>query len=163
MAKVPPKPAGISIREFAERDGCNDKLVRRVLDNGHLAMLPAGGLDPALVGTGWRERNRQASEGADTRPEDGLPDLAESRRRLEHIKAEMAQIELDLVTGKIAPIAPHIERLGKRLATFRTRLLAMPAEQAVAISRLGNPDAVEAYLRTKLGEALRELAVFPPP
>lgn len=47
---------GISIREFARRDGCSDKVVRRKIESGHLPALPDGKLDPALVGTAWRLR-----------------------------------------------------------------------------------------------------------
>lgn len=55
---------GISIREFARRDGCSDKVVRRKIESGHLPALPDGKLDPALVGTGWRARPSKASEPA---------------------------------------------------------------------------------------------------
>jgi hypothetical protein len=48
---------GISRRQFAERDGCHESLVRRALRNGHLSALDDGSLDPALVGTPWREGN----------------------------------------------------------------------------------------------------------
>jgi hypothetical protein len=61
-----PPPAGISIREFARREGCNDKLVRRALEGGKLKANPDGSLDPALVGTGWRHGNRHAAPAADT-------------------------------------------------------------------------------------------------
>lgn len=56
---------GISIREFARRDGCNDKLVRRAIEKKKLAPLEDGTLDPKLVGTGWRKQNRK-SAGADS-------------------------------------------------------------------------------------------------
>ncbi|NKE43565.1 hypothetical protein HB662_02170 [Roseomonas frigidaquae] len=56
---------GISIREFARREGCNDKLVRRAVDQGKLKALPNGKLDPALVGTGWRHANRHVEPAAD--------------------------------------------------------------------------------------------------
>ncbi|MGI4806953.1 MAG: hypothetical protein ACRYF2_02460 [Janthinobacterium lividum] len=52
----------ISQREFARRDGCDPKLVRIAIDDGHLAPLPGGGLDAALVGTGWRRTNRRGGE-----------------------------------------------------------------------------------------------------
>lgn len=55
---------GISIREFARRDGCSDKVVRRKIESGHLLALPDGKLDPALVGTGWRARPSKAPEPA---------------------------------------------------------------------------------------------------
>jgi hypothetical protein len=48
---------GISIREFARRDGCDDKLVRRGIAQGRLTPLADGTLDPALVGSPWRKGN----------------------------------------------------------------------------------------------------------
>ncbi|MGG5811457.1 hypothetical protein [Falsiroseomonas sp. CW058] len=59
-------PVGISIREFARREGCSDKLVRNALGAGKLQARPDGTLDPTLVGTGWRHSNRHASPPADT-------------------------------------------------------------------------------------------------
>jgi hypothetical protein len=52
---------GISRRQFAIRDGCNESLVRGALKNGHLSALDDGSLDPALAGTGWREGNLDGS------------------------------------------------------------------------------------------------------
>jgi len=60
-------PKGLSIREFAKRDGCNDKLVRRKIQSGHLIAFDDGSLDPKLVGTDWRARVRTlGAESADT-------------------------------------------------------------------------------------------------
>lgn len=56
-------PKGLSIREFARRDGCNEKLVRRKITSGHLVAFDDGSIDPKLVGSDWRARVRQ---GADT-------------------------------------------------------------------------------------------------
>lgn len=61
-----PAAAGISIREFARREGCNDKLIRRAISGGYLKTLEDGTLSPALVGSGWRKVNRHAAAGADT-------------------------------------------------------------------------------------------------
>lgn len=58
---------GISAREFARRDGCSDALVRKALKSGHLQAFEDGTLDPAMVGTGWREGNRRgANPGANS-------------------------------------------------------------------------------------------------
>lgn len=48
---------GISIREFARRDGCSDTLVRRAIKDGYLPAFEDGTLNPALVGTPWRKGN----------------------------------------------------------------------------------------------------------
>jgi hypothetical protein len=57
--------AGIKIREFARRDGCDDKLVRRAIAKGNLKTLADGTLDEKLVGSGWRKTNRKNAS-ADT-------------------------------------------------------------------------------------------------
>ena len=66
---------GLSIREFASKDGCDESLVRRAIKNGRLTALSNGKLDPALLGTGWRRSSRHpaakpesAADSADTRP-----------------------------------------------------------------------------------------------
>jgi hypothetical protein len=51
----------ISGREFARREGCSEKLMRRPIERGELVLI-SGKLDAALVKTGWREGNRK--EGA---------------------------------------------------------------------------------------------------
>ncbi len=58
----------VSIREFARLDGCDDKLVRRAIKSGKLAVSDGGKLDAALVGTGWRKTNRRAADSADSSP-----------------------------------------------------------------------------------------------
>jgi hypothetical protein len=64
---------GIAIREFARRDGCDDKLVRRAIKSGHLSTRPDGELDPALVGSPWRLTNRRNAGIADAdTPADAL-------------------------------------------------------------------------------------------
>lgn len=44
----------ITVSEFARRDGCNEKLVRRAIERGRLTRGDDGKLDSALVGTQWR-------------------------------------------------------------------------------------------------------------
>ncbi len=57
----------ISLREFARRDGCDDKLVRRGIKEGRLPLSDDGKLDADLVGTPWRRTNQlRADTPADT-------------------------------------------------------------------------------------------------
>lgn len=58
-------PAGVSVREFARLDGCNEKLVRRAIQSGKLRLSDDGKLDPALAKTGWRKQNRRSADTAD--------------------------------------------------------------------------------------------------
>jgi hypothetical protein len=61
-----PAADGISIREFARREGVSDKIIRRAISGGYLTPFADGKLSPALVGTGWRKANRRADTGADS-------------------------------------------------------------------------------------------------
>ncbi|EHL97718.1 hypothetical protein HMPREF9946_04001 [Acetobacteraceae bacterium AT-5844] len=60
-----PAADGISIREFARREGVNDKVIRRAISAGYLKTSDDGTLPASLVGTGWRKSNRHAAPGAD--------------------------------------------------------------------------------------------------
>jgi hypothetical protein len=59
--------SGIRIPEFARRDGCSAPLVRRAVIRGILPQNADGTIDPALVGTGWREGNRNPGKAANHR------------------------------------------------------------------------------------------------
>lgn len=54
------KREGISLREFAMRDGCSEKLVRRGISRGYITRFPDGSVDQKFIGTGWRESARIA-------------------------------------------------------------------------------------------------------
>jgi hypothetical protein len=57
----------ISVREFARREGCDEKLVRRAINEGRLPRGDDKKLDAALVGAGWRKGNAdRVPQGADT-------------------------------------------------------------------------------------------------
>lgn len=55
---------GISIREFARRDGVSDTLVRKALKLNRLAAFEDGSLNPELVGSNWREGNAKGANSA---------------------------------------------------------------------------------------------------
>lgn len=50
--------AGISIREFARREGCSDTLVRKGIKAGRLVLGADGKLEAKRVGSDWRAANR---------------------------------------------------------------------------------------------------------
>lgn len=82
-----PNDEMLSIREFARRDGCNEKLVRRAISDGHLRPSPDGKLTADLVGTGWRKTNRRGADTADI-PADILADTADIESLLEDGRAD---------------------------------------------------------------------------
>lgn len=55
---------GISIREFARREGVSDTLVRKALKLNRLAAFEDGSIDPKLAGSSWREGNAKGANSA---------------------------------------------------------------------------------------------------
>jgi hypothetical protein len=54
-------PQGISIREFARREGVSDTLVRKALKLNRLKAFDDKTIDPTLVGSAWRESNAKGA------------------------------------------------------------------------------------------------------
>ncbi len=77
----------LSIREFARRDGCDEKLVRKAISAGHLCSSPTGKLAADLVGTGWRRTNRRGADAADISAADTADSLATKVRTIRAPKA----------------------------------------------------------------------------
>jgi hypothetical protein len=195
-------PVGISIREFARRDGCSDKLVRRALQRGHLQALADGSIDLSLVGTGWRKLNRRAAltadKGADigadtgadmppdvrtqvsapapasaprparrTLPEDGtgaqahteegVLSLTQAESLKENYLARLRQLEYDTKSGAVVPVDQVAALVGIEYARARTRLLAIPAEQAPRLAHLKTIPEIQDALMSVIVEALEEL------
>ncbi len=56
---------GISVREFARREGVDESHIRQMIKSQHIQKFSDGTLDPALVGGDWRKVNRHRPKGAD--------------------------------------------------------------------------------------------------
>ncbi len=171
---------GISIRQFAKRDGCNDKVVRRKIESGHLACLPDGKLDPALVGTGWRVRNRNAeskvsssivrSVRVEESPEkvadraaniesDAPHSKAEAERIKENYLALLRQLEYECESRKVVEISAVIQAVAGEYARVRNRLLKISSRVSLRAAVLGTPVEVKAVVDEEVVLALQELTI----
>lgn len=182
---------GISIREFARRDGCSDTLVRKAIKSGHLSAFDDGSLDPDHVGGDWRKTNRRganpdANQGANVvaesanRTEEFAPtasddesaaevaeriisssgapfSLIEAERTKENYLALLKQLEYDIKSGAVVAVEDIARAVGEEYAKVRTRLLAIPAEQAPRLHRLKTVAEVQDVLMGCVVEALEEL------
>lgn len=157
---------GISVREFARRDGCSHTLVNRAIKEGHLRKFEDGSLDPSLAGTGWRSSNRRAV-GAETIEQLAeraiaeavvIPSIADSEAKKEYYLAELRRLEYDVKSGYVAPVSEQIALVTAAFSRVRQRLLALAAEAAPALHRCKTPAEVEAEVRRRVVEALEELA-----
>lgn len=84
-------------------------------------------------------------------------DLDEARRVKENYLALLNQLEYDKESGAVVAVADVIKAVGEEYARVRTRLLAIPAEQAPRIQRLKTVLEVQDALQQIIVDALEEL------
>ena len=173
---------GVSIREFARRSGCDEKQVRRGIASGKLKVQEDGSLDPDLVGSGWRRPTKATRANADknktsanlsasllcdeapavvaarivTQAAALLP-LSEAIQMKENYNALLKQLEYDKESGLVVMADAVLKEVGEEYAKVRTRILAIPSEQAPRIHRLKTVTEVQDALHELLSEALEEL------
>ena len=168
---------GISIREFARRDKCNERLVRRAIENGHLTALKDGSLDPKLVGSGWRKRNRDRADKAKaadkSAPEDAAVAAlaeklvrsrehmtrAEAERRKEVALASLRELELARELGKVVSIEDAVAERSRDHLVTKNLLLSQGSRLAPTVMLLKSTEEVKAAIDADVANifaALRE-------
>lgn len=87
---------GISLREFARLDGCSEALVRKGIKQGKLSKLANGRINPALVGTPWREGNIGGKPAPAAKVGAPAPDkpVGRSKKTTDAIKAAAAAMDI---------------------------------------------------------------------
>ena len=85
--------------------------------------------------------------------------LDEAVRQKENFLALLKQLEYHLKAGEVVPVSDIEKAVGLEFAKVRTRLLAIPSEQAPHIYRMKTVPEVQDALRTVIIEALEELTV----
>ena len=168
---------GISIREFARRDKCDEALVRRALRHGHLTALKDGLLDSKLVGSGWRKRNRDRADKAraadKSAPEDAAVAAlaeklvrsrehmtrAEAERRKEVALATLRELELARELGSVVAIEDAVKERARDHLIVRNLLLSLGAKVAPSIVLLKSAEEVKFVVDAEVQQvfaALRE-------
>lgn len=84
-------------------------------------------------------------------------DMDEARRVKENYLALLNQLEYDQKSSLVVEVADVAQAVGAEYAKVRTRLLAIPAEQAPRIHMLKTVTEVQDVLREIVTEALEEL------
>lgn len=167
---------GISIREFARREGCDEKLVRRAIEQGRLAKMPNGKMNPADLGVNWRgtaDADRKRAE--PVRMKDGetpeqaaerLTDIfasqfatkADAEKVKETYLALLRKLEFDEKSGEVVKIAAVAKRVGEEYARVRSRLMSIPAEVAPTVAAFKSAEEVRDYLEREITLVLGELS-----
>lgn len=84
-------------------------------------------------------------------------DIDEARRVKENYLALLNQLEYDQKAGAVVLVAEVAKAVGEEYAKVRTRLLAIPAEQAPRLHRYKTVNEVQDALQEIITEALEEL------
>lgn len=164
---------GISIREFARRDGCSDMLVRKAIKAGRFPVLADGTLDPRLVGSGWRKANRRGRPKVPPAPAD-LQKIADQAVRIEgrapytlveaeRIKANylalLRQLQYDRESGAVVAVDEVAAAVGAEYAIVRNNLLGLPTKLAPRLCLLRNAEEVRAVLEREICAVLEDLTI----
>lgn len=84
-------------------------------------------------------------------------DMDEAKRVKENYLALLNQLEYDQASGLVVSVDDIAKAVGTEYAKVRTRLLAIPAEQAPRLQRLKTVPEVQDALQEIITEALEEL------
>lgn len=178
---MPAPLLGISIREFAKRAGCDDKIVRRKIQSGHLPKLSDGTLDPRHVDQAWRDgvsalpaplqladtdlRTDESIEDAAARivlAEGELWSKAEAERVKENYAARLRQLEYDRESGLVAEIDDVAIAVATELSLVRNKLLNIGSRVAPRIAIMNSAEAIKAMIDAEVIVALEELSLDAP-
>jgi len=175
-------PIGLSDRAAAQIAGVSHTAIRKARERGHLRTMVDGSVDPTGIDE-W-QCGRRAARGGSPRvssavmdiPVDG-PAAANARAAIAIIEAEgvfasrndaeryrdsfvarLKQIEYDLKSGSVVEIAAVTKVLGEQLSRVRTRLLALPAEQAPKLHRCKTVAELQDMMLDMVTRILEELS-----
>jgi hypothetical protein len=153
----------ITAREFARRDRCDEKLVRRAITEGRLTRGDDGMLDAAVVGTAWRRGNigapaappvsqapartlsagvregapapAPAADAASGAPAAGRdPTYAQAMAKKEHFLAEKHELEFRQRRGELVDLEQAKRVLFDETRRGRDHWLNWPARVAATIA-----------------------------
>ena len=162
----------LSIREFAKREGCDEKMVRRAIKTGHLKK-DGQGVSSDFVGTSWRRRKNgsapvvtakdgetpeQAAERLTLKLFEEFPTKADAERVKETYLALMRKVEFDRMRGTVCLVSDVAHEVSAEYSRMRSRLIPIGAQLAPKLAMLKSASEIQALIDKQIGEALEELA-----
>lgn len=176
---------GLSDRAAAKSAGCSHTAIAKAKANGRLPALPDGSVSPAALEKWNADRSpsrggkqlRVAAKVAASIPlvahagetaaqaieriiaASGIPehDRAEAERIRENYNALLRQLEYDTKSALVVSAAEVAAMVGAEYAQVRTKMLAIPAEQAPRLHRLKTVTEIQDALMAMIVEALEGL------
>lgn len=170
---------GISIREFARRAGCDDKVVRRKVKSEHIHLLSDGTIDPAYLEVDWRNGDRLpmsaqrefADSDADTSglhaaalgmlSADGadLWSEADAKKVKENYVARLKQLQFARESGLVVEVDDVVVAVAHEYAIVRNKLLDLGSKIAPLALGLKSAEEIKSLIDVRVSEALKELTL----
>lgn len=164
---------GVSIREFARRAGCDDKVVRRKLESSHLPRNADGTINPEYLDVDWRKgeplpagKAGGIADNADNPSDDpqdadseGLWSKAEAERRKENYAARLKELQFARESGLVVDIDDVVVAVAHEYAIVRNKLLDVGTKVAPRVRGLQSAEEIKAIIDARINEALKELAL----
>ena len=169
---------GISIREFARRAGCDDKVVRRKVKSEHIHLLKDGSIDPSYLNVDWRSGARlplsASSEFADSNAgmnglheaalglvsADGaeLWSRADAEKVKENYAARLKQLEFERESARFVTIDDAAEIIAAECGIVRQRCRSIGAGVALHLSGMTAAAEIKAAIDAAVVQALADLS-----
>lgn len=169
---------GISIREFARRAGCDDKVVRRKVKTEHIQLLEDGTIDPSYLDVDWRSGAGPHADSADepdadadtdgleaaaikmvSADGDGLWSKADAEKVKENYAARLKQLQYARESGLVVEIDDVVVAVASEYAVVRNKLLDLGSKIAPLVLGLNAAEEIKALIDVRVNEALRELTL----
>ncbi|HQT86257.1 MULTISPECIES: hypothetical protein [Acidiphilium] len=144
--------------EVATHLGISQQAVAKLVDMGIFPRTPRRGLDLDQCRVAYLGRLREEAAGRAAQGDGEELDLVTERARLAKEQADRIAMENDLTRRDVVRIEDVVKIVSPLLANVRTRLLAIPAECAVALAGAKSPAAAEAIVMRIVVDALTDLA-----
>lgn len=168
---------GISIREFAKRAGCDEKVVRRKVQTAHVIRLPNGKLDPNYLLVDWRRGERPSVLSADKSPVDAdtqaptsiayfegrkLWSIVEAERVKENYAARLKKLQYDQASIQVVEIDDVIEHVRAEYKIVRDAFVDLGAAVAAQIVVSRDPEQIHSLIDDEIHRRLTVLTTLVP-
>lgn len=169
---------GISIREFARRAGCDDKVVRRKVKTKHIHLLKDGTIDPTYLDVDWRSGDRlplsaqgqfadssadisglqQAALGSVSADGEELWSKADAEKVKENYAARLKQLEFERESACVVTIDDATRHILNEFGIVRQRCRTIGAEIAPKLVKMTSASEIKALIDEAVVAALADLS-----
>lgn len=154
---------GLSDRQAAKLVGVSHTAIAKAKQKGWFKILDDGKIDKASLLEWDENRKKKPTTKQQQKPssleekEGRFATLQEATIYKTSYEARLKQLEYDLKSGDVVPIEDVAKAVGAEYSRVRTRLLAIPAEQAPQLFNCQSVNEIQDKLHKLISHVLTEL------